>query len=74
MRTWRKRSVAPLAVYREAHRQYPNAVGTDSLYGVAFFGHSRPRNLDHLRTTESIWRGLLRKCLQQHIHRIISGD
>jgi len=71
MRTWRKRCVAPDAVYQEAHRRYPNAVGQHELYCVAFFGHGRPRNLQHKRTTESIWRGLLRECLDQYIRGII---
>lgn len=57
----------PIPVYREAHRRYPAAVGEDGLYNVAFFGHGRPANLGHNRTPESIWRGLLRKCLREYI-------
>ena len=63
--------MAPTIVYQEAHRRYPNEVGLACLYGVAFFGHGRPSNVTHKRTTESIWRGLLRECLDEYIRGII---
>ncbi len=56
----------PIEVYSRAHVEYPRAVGAKSLYGVAFFGHGRPKDLDHKETTGSIWRGLVRKHLRQY--------
>jgi len=50
----------PVSVYRNAHAKYGAAVGAKGLYCVAFFGHSRPANLGHRETCESIWRGLIR--------------
>lgn len=58
-----------LRAFQNAHLQYPAAVGAKSLYGVAFFGHGRPKNLDHKETTSSIWRGLVRKCLREQFSR-----
>ncbi len=55
----------PVRVYQEAHRLYPDRVAKKSLYCMAFFGHSRPANLDHKETTESIWRGLIREILRK---------
>jgi len=56
----------PIAVYKEAHAQYPKAVADQELYCAAFFGHSHP----HTKITiESVWRGLLRKCLNEYTQR-----
>lgn len=58
------KSTYPISVYQKAHAEYPKAVARKGLYCVAFFGHSRPKNLKHKETCESIWRGLIRKHLQ----------
>ena len=63
----------PVAVYTEAHRRYPDAVAERGLYCVAFFGHGRPADLDHRETTESIWRGLVRQVLAEHVASRLSG-
>ena len=60
-------AVLPLGVWRLAHALYPQAVAAKSLYCVAFFGHGRPRDLDHLETTSSIWRGTVRRALRDYI-------
>ena len=57
----------PVEVYRRAHLEYPQAVGNKGLYAMAFFGHGRPLNLTHRETTESVWRGLIRKHLRAYI-------
>lgn len=57
----------PATVYMRAHLDYPREVAQHGLYCVAFFGHGRPRNLTHKRTTESLWRGLVRKHLRAYI-------
>ena len=56
----------PDEVYARAHTEYPNAVAGKGLYCVAFFGHGRPNNLNHKETTESVWRGLIRKHLREY--------
>jgi hypothetical protein len=56
----------PVAVLSEAHKRYSLTVAHKGLYGVAFFGHSRPSALSHSETTESIWRGICRQCLKEH--------
>ena len=57
----------PVNVYRKAHLLYPNVVASKDLYAMAFFGHSRPKNLIHKETCESVWRGLVRKCLREYV-------
>ena len=54
----------PISVYRQAHVEYPKAVADKGLYAMAFFGHARPAELTHRETTESVWRGLVRKHLR----------
>ena len=56
----------PVAVYRRAHLEYPRAVGEKRLYCVAFFGHGRPKDLEHKETCESVWRGLVRRYLREY--------
>ena len=51
----------PIEVFRQAHKEYPNAVASANLFGAAFFGHSNPEGVT--KTCESIWRGLCRKAL-----------
>jgi hypothetical protein len=59
----------PLRVYQRAHAEYPNEVAKRGLYAFAFFGHKRPANLEHKETTESVWRGLLRRILREECGR-----
>lgn len=57
----------PDEVYGRAHAEYPNAVARKGLYAMAFFGHGRPKDLDHKETCESVWRGLVRKYLSLYV-------
>jgi hypothetical protein len=57
----------PIAVFQKAHAEYPKEVGKHGLYAMAFFGHSRPIDLDHQRTCGSVWRGLCRRLLREYI-------
>ena len=59
----------PIAVYQKAHAAYPDAVAKKGLYCMAFFGHGRPSSLNHKETCESVWRGLVRRCLREYISR-----
>ena len=52
----------PVAVYRMAHKQWPNVVAEHGLYGAAFFGHSYTGKI----TLEGLWRGLLRDCMAHY--------
>lgn len=62
------RSSLPTEVYMRAHLAYPDAVAEKGLYCMAFFGHGRPRDLNHRETTSSVWRGLIRRCLREYIN------
>ena len=56
----------PVEVFRRAHKEYPRAVGDLGLYCMAFFGHGRPRDLEHKETCDSVWAGLCRKHLRAY--------
>jgi hypothetical protein len=56
----------PDEVYSRAHAEYPRAVALKGLYAMAFFGHGRPKDLDHKETCGSVWRGLVRKHLKAY--------
>lgn len=59
----------PYSVFKKAHGEYPNEVAKHGLYGVAFFGHKKPK--DYKITTESIWRGLLRSNLRSYMQETL---
>ena len=54
----------PNEVFSRAHAEYPKAVAKAGLYATAFFGHVPPA--DAKQTTESVWRGLLRRTLRDY--------
>lgn len=66
-----KRKRLPVAVYQSAHLLYPKAVAAERLYCAAFFGHANPPGV--VKTCESVWRGLLRRCLREHSQRKVAA-
>ena len=52
----------PIRVWQRAHTLYPAAVADAGLYGAAFFGHAQPAST--LRTTNSVWRGCIRRAIR----------